>query len=217
MRISVITGGPLDDFAGFIAKDSDLIYACDSGFEFALRNNLKVDYLVGDFDSIDPELLSLAKQRNIPIERHPVEKDQSDTELVLDIIARDHPDAQVNLICPTAGRIDHVLANLDCLLKMKKAGISITASDGITDIIPMTGKDSISIEGINDPASIAISIIPRTECIGVTTTGLYYSMDNMTIRPGGSFTISNKLIEDHDSFSVSSASGDILVIITPAV
>lgn len=217
MRISVITGGPIDDFAAVIARDSDMIYACDSGYEFALRHNLKTDLLVGDFDSLDPELLALAKQRNVPIGQYPVEKDQSDTEIVLDIIAKDHPDAEVILICPTAGRIDHVLANLDCLLKMKKAGISITASDGITDIIPMTGKDHICIEGINEPSDMAVSIIPRTECTGVTTTGLYYMMDDQTIRPGGSFTLSNKLKDGCSSFSVSSNSGDILVIITPAV
>lgn len=217
MRISVITGGPIDDFASYIVRGSDLVYACDSGYEFALRNDIKVDRLVGDFDSLDPELLALAKHRNVPIEQYPVEKDQSDTELVLDIIAREYPDATVDLICPASGRLDHVLANLDCLLKMKKAGVSITASDGITDIIPMTGKDSINVEGINTENDIAISIMPRTECTGVTTKGLYYKMEDQTIRPGGSLTLSNKLIEGCDSFSVSSSSGDILVIITPAV
>ena len=48
---SIISGGDfssLDDI-----EKSDFIIACDKGYEYAIRSNIKPDLTVGDFDSCD--------------------------------------------------------------------------------------------------------------------------------------------------------------------
>ena len=56
MKALIISGGTIEEefAAEYIRKQKfDYVIAADRGLEFCDRQNLKVDHIVGDFDSID--------------------------------------------------------------------------------------------------------------------------------------------------------------------
>lgn len=213
MHIAVITGGPIFDEAAILLEDCDLIYCADSGADYAIRNGYKPDKVFGDFDSIEPETRVILDKLSIPMEVYPVEKDETDTEIILNSISKED---EIFLICSLTGRIDHVTANMQLLINKRKEGYRITATDGVTDLIPMSGKDSISL-GLEYSENIAVSLIPmdfETECTGVTSEGLYYELNSINIKSGKTLSFSNKLKAGADSFSIKMESGNLLVCIT---
>ena len=208
----VITGGPIFPEAAVLIAPEDRVICADSGVDYALLNNIRVDEVFGDLDSISATGKEYIKVKDIPLNQYPCEKDMTDTELA---IRSTDKESDVLLICSLQGRPDHVLTNILLVSRLRSEGRSIICSDGRTDIIPLFGKDHISINGIIDPKTKAISLIPITDKVdGVTTEGLYYPLNNATIVRGSSYTNSNEISDNSGSFSVSVDKGELLVVIT---
>jgi len=215
MRIAVITGGPVYPEASFIARAADCVYCADSGIDYCMANGIKPDLFFGDCDSASEEGLHYLEKSGIPQKLFSTDKDKTDTELALDSCPEG---ASIDLICSLEGRIDHVLANLGLLFRYKEAGFDITATDGVTDIIPVSGGSSITLQGVNGDG-LAVSLIPFAgrEVTGVTTEGLSYKLDDAVIYPTSSLTVSNKVAPGSDAIKVSIKEGRLLVVLTKAV
>ncbi len=213
MRTLVIAGGPnINSCIASIAASCDKVLCADSGADFAVINGINIDCVIGDMDSISRETSDYLDIKNIPIEVYPPEKDMTDTELVLRSVDKN---GEIILACSLTGRIDHVMANMNLILKLHEEGYDITATDGITDVIPMCGKETVSLKGIDNPESAVVSLIlNKGDVKGVTTEGLYYQLDKADLSFGSSFTVSNKLMPNNDSFSVTVEEGSLLVVIT---
>ncbi len=86
-RCLIVTGGKLDlSFAGLFLKHERFqkIIAVDAGLEAAKALDLEPDMIVGDFDTVKPEILEYYRQReHIVWDTHEPEKDETDTELAL--------------------------------------------------------------------------------------------------------------------------------------
>ena len=215
MRIAVITGGPIYPEASFIARSADSVYCADSGIDYCLANGIKPDMFFGDCDSISEEGLHYLGKSDIPQKLFSSDKDKTDTELALD----ECPDgSSIDLICSLEGRIDHVLANLGLLFRYKEAGYDITATDGVTDVIPVIGGNSVALQGVSG-GDIAVSLIPfaGSKVTGVTTEGLMYKLTDAEIYPTSSLTVSNKVDPGSDAIKVSIKEGRLLLVLTKAV
>jgi len=221
MRYIVVTGGPLpEEAAEYIkrmsAEEDSVTIACDSGADILARHDIVPDMLVGDMDSISDEALGFMESHGVFTERYPVEKDWTDTEIAMGKADGD----EIVLICPVAGRIDHVTANLQLAMKYRKDGGKITVTDGKTLCCPLSGEDSvdISLTGFDKP--VEVSLIPwnfDSEVTGVTTKGLYYPLENASLTAGTSFSFSNCPVDGADRIGVSIKSGMLLVTVTEAV
>ncbi len=85
----VLTGGdPVAAGLGADLPPADLVVAADSGLHLAAGLGLHVDRIVGDLDSVDPDLVEAAIAAGAVVERHPAEKDATDLELAIDTAAR---------------------------------------------------------------------------------------------------------------------------------
>ena len=86
-RCLIITGGKLDlSFAGsFLGQETfDKIIAVDAGLEAVKALGLEPDMIVGDFDTVKPEVLAYYRRmEHIVWDTHQPEKDETDTELAL--------------------------------------------------------------------------------------------------------------------------------------
>lgn len=214
-RTVVITGGPIFDEAASLILPEDKVICADSGVDYAINNNIRIDEVFGDLDSISSEGKEYLNVKNIPVNVYPVEKDATDTEIAL---RSTDPKAELLLICPLEGRPDHVLTNIDLIALLREEGRNIMCTDGHTDIIPLSGEDYICLNDIIDASTKTVSLIPVTsEVNGVTTKGLYYSLNDATLNRGSSLSTSNELDKDSSSFSVEIKSGTLLVIITVRV
>ena len=87
MKVLIITGGNIDDdFAfSFLKKNKyDEVIAVDGGLAFADRAGMDITHLVGDFDTIDSEILEKYIHReDICVHQFIPEKDYTDTDIAV--------------------------------------------------------------------------------------------------------------------------------------
>lgn len=217
MRKSVvISGGPsiYDDAAVIISDfEPEVIYCADSGADFALNHNIRPTRVFGDMDSVSAEGRVLIEKLNIPITVYPVEKDKSDTEICLRELSDED---EILLVCSMSGRVDHLWTNLNLISKLHSEGYSVTATDGVTDVIPMRDGETVSLGGIIGASKLSISLIPLTpEVKGVTISGVKYPLNDATLIFGDSYSHGNSLADGSDSFSVTVGEGLLSIVITP--
>jgi len=115
MRYLIVSGGmATDQFVSDTIKKGgfDVVMAADSGMDFLYRTGILPDIIVGDFDSVDSQVLDHFRQHeHIEICALNPEKDDTDTEhAIREAIRRGADD--VTIIGGTGTRIDHVLGNI---------------------------------------------------------------------------------------------------------
>ena len=218
MRSVIVTGGPLkDEAAGLIRKltgsEDSFLIACDGGCDFLARYDIVPDIVVGDMDSISDEGLEFIEKHDVFIERYPVEKDWTDTEIALNKTEG----SDVFLIAPVSGRIDHVIANMQLVLKLRGEGRQITMTDSITYCYPLCGDDSVEIDVSSFDEPIAVSLIPwdfGSVVKGVTTKGLYYPLEDHDLVAGPSFSFSNHPVSKNAPISITIRDGRLFAVVT---
>lgn len=218
-HIVIFTGGehPLPSvFKKSIEKRGvpDLVIAADSGFDTALLCECVPNVVIGDMDSISSEEM-LYNFPNILIERYPVEKDKTDTEMALEYAYKMKAD-YITLFGGDGGRLDHSLAIIKLfateyfpnawLCKMQKViCLENKGNNAYTDFL-LTDflKDS----------TISFYYVPETGEPHIESDGLFWSINNLLWKEGA-MSLSNKLTSDCLSgkkpFSVRVFSGRFLV------
>ena len=214
MHYYVITGGPLPNEAAGIIGDGEVI-AADAGIDFCLTHGIKPSLAVGDFDSVSASGLEKIRQSGVPLKTYPVEKDMTDTEIALTLIPED---CEITVICPQSGRLDHTIANIQLAAKYHAQGRKITLDDGITRIQFISGNETIDIDLSRWGDESSVSLVPlETKVTGVSTEGLYYSLNNGTLEFGSTFSFSNKPGKGALKARISIVQGLLAVIVSKAI
>jgi thiamine pyrophosphokinase len=183
--------------------DSDTYVICvDKGAETALEYGIRIDLVVGDFDSISKE----AYKRIIDVAiEYPKEKDFTDTELAV-VEAMRRNKVHIKIANATGSRVDHMLSNFLLLYKYKDQDIRILGNDYEAFLIQ---KKLI----IDNSEGKTFSLVPMSETIeGLSLEGFKYPLDNRNVKMGDSLCISN-IITDQAAI-VQFAKGSALIIIT---
>lgn len=122
----IISGGSINDtFALGMLKEMkpDCIIGVDSGLNFLYRNQVMPTHIVGDFDSVSPEVIAYYKtQTDIPIREFNPVKDATDTEIALHM-AIELGVQKLWVLGATGTRLDHVLSNIHVLKIPYDAGV----------------------------------------------------------------------------------------------
>ena len=86
-RTVIVSGGILEkEFVLPIlqSEETEFIIGVDKGLQFLYENEIKPDYIVGDFDSVPREIVEYYRtEENVPIREFNPVKDASDTEIAL--------------------------------------------------------------------------------------------------------------------------------------
>jgi thiamine pyrophosphokinase len=207
VKCIIIGNGEIKDYPQHISyiDEGDCIICADGGGRHALAMGLEPDYLMGDFDSLDPNLFERLKGLANPPEllKFPADKDKSDSELAVDFALSLKPDSII-IMGGTGSRLDHTLANITMLAKLPDVNIHVV-------------NDNNDLYLTNDRAVIKgkpgdeVSILPLTPVVkGVTTKGLKWPLVNKTIEMGSSLGVSNVLLEDEAEFTLTE--GKLLVL-----
>ncbi|EKQ53997.1 MULTISPECIES: thiamine diphosphokinase [unclassified Clostridium] len=130
MNVAIISGGipPSETLLRNYLKEVDSIIAADKGIECLYEYNIMPDLLLGDFDSVNSELLDIIKSKVKEVLQFPPEKDYTDTEIAI-IEAIKRGAKKIYLFGALGSRIDHALGNIGLLLTAKKKGVSIEIID----------------------------------------------------------------------------------------
>lgn len=186
---------------------ADLIIAADKGALTASQYGCTPAAIVGDFDSLTIPADEL-KRMGSELVQVSVEKDETDTELALQIAIERGADT-ITLLGGLGGeRFDHTMANI--LLLAGFENISIRIVDGPSTCWLLRGPGSTCIQG--QPGDL-LSLLPLTaDATGVRTQGLYYPLKGETLRFGKPRGVSNVLTGEQAQVSL--AGGMLLIIYT---
>lgn len=163
-----------------------VIICADGGTVYALSLGLKPDVVIGDFDSLNKKRLEKLKKENVQIKTYATEKDETDSELVLQYaIKQGFTDLVIFGWMGT--RLDHVFANLTLFAEQKRdIQITIVEPEQTLYIV----KSSISLSGRKGEY---VSLIPlKGDVDGISTKGLKWKLHSETLYFGKTRGISNE-------------------------
>lgn len=192
MRVVVVASGDLDEDDVSWLDGADLLVAADGGAAALARHDRRPGLLVGDLDSVEPALVERMATAGTRVERHPSDKDASDTELAV-AAAVSAGATEIILLGATAGdRLDHELANLLLLTEPALAALDVRAIHGATTIRVLHGGGVLGLVG---SAGDLVTLLPiGGDASGMTTDGLRWPLDGASLRMGRSRGLSNEVL-----------------------
>lgn len=186
---------------------ADVVIAVDGGLGLAAELGWRVDLVVGDMDSVDPELLESARRGGARIVAHPRDKDATDLELALDEARSGGVDRAV-VIAADGGRMDHLLGSALVLGSPRWASIEIDAWLGGARLVPVH-----RVRRVEGRPGQLVSILPvGGHAGGVRTTGLRWPLRGETLLAGHGRGISNELLDAVAHISIDDGA---LVVVLP--
>ena len=194
--VVLVNGAPmpaslLDDVADAIDA-ATLSVAADGGLSHADRAGRGVDVVIGDLDSVEPDMLERARASGSEVIAHPTDKDATDLDLALELVALRWDGtgpARVLVVGGHGGRTDHLLGNLLLIASERHRELRITMWSGV-EVVTIVRDAAQLMRHSGTVVSLLAANGPAT---GVTTSGLRFPLDDATLEPGASIGLSNEL------------------------
>ncbi|HSA83952.1 MAG TPA: thiamine diphosphokinase, partial [Patescibacteria group bacterium] len=186
-------------------KKNDYIICADGGTRYALALGITPDIILGDFDSLAPELQETLQGKKIEWIAYNKEKDETDSELALKhVIEKGYKD--IFLFGVFGSRIDHMLTNFFALDLLAKNNVDVTVIEGNKEMKVIT-KHTI----FHGKKGDLLSLIPlKSTAKKVVTKNLYYPLKNDDLLFGYSRGLSN--VFTTNTAEVSLTDGSLLAI-----
>lgn len=188
---------------GLHPQSGDFVIAADGGLRALEKANIRPDLLIGDLDSLGAYPLP----EGVPLEKHPVEKDDTDTGIAL---AQGFSMGFRNfrLYGCGGGRIDHLMANFQSMSRWSKAGASIRLVDANYDAYVITDS-AILLPKREKGTTVSVFSL---DCIakGVTLKGLKYPLSHHTLTNDYPLGVSNQHLDEPAEITVET--GTLLII-----
>ena len=197
MDTLLLCGGPSEEVfcLNIIEKlQPDCIIGIDRGLDFCYRNQIHPDYILGDFDSIDKEILDYYEnQSEIPVKRYKPEKDATDTRIGLEL-AINLGSSRVFLLGATGGRLDHYMGNLQSLTAARREGVEAWILDSRN---ALTVLDKPAVISRKEQFGTYISFFSMSDQVeGLTLTGFKYPLHEYTMTNFDGIGVSNEIQEE---------------------
>lgn len=192
-----------------LLRADDTIIAADGGAAHALALGITPHLLIGDLDSVPPEILARLQAAGCTVQRHPVAKDETDLELALNV-ALENGSSHVLLLGGWGGRLDQSLANLFLLASECYRTLHMSLVDG--QQTAWIVRDQIVVRG--QPGDMVSVIALSPEVTGLSyDAGLRWRLHDFTLPFGSSRGISNEMTANRAAIRLKT--GVLLVIHQP--
>lgn len=207
MKAVIISGGtpPSEELLKTELEENCVLICADSGANCLYHYNITPNYLIGDFDSISREGLEFFSRKHCIIEKYPIEKDYTDTELAMLKALNLKADKIVFLGC-TGTRLDHTFGNLGLLLKCLYNNVEAFIKDNNNTItmvnhgLSLNGRkgDKFSLFAYDEPV------------IDLDIDGSKYNLNKYFLKIGDGLTISNEF--SNTEVKINFKSGNLIII-----
>ena len=196
VKTLIISGGNVEKNCFnqiYLSNKFDYVIASDRGLEVLDKYNVKPNYIIGDFDSINKRILDkYINNKDIAIKNLNPEKDYTDTHMAIKL-AIELKSTDITILGAIGNRIDHTISNIHVLKETIDKAIESRIKDRRNEIQLINKK---TILRINKNYKY-ISLIPlTTKASGVTLKGFKYPLSNATLEIGHSIGVSNEQIEE---------------------
>lgn len=198
MNTLIISGGNIEvDLALEILKRPFAhVIGVDGGLEFCYEQGIVPDHMVGDFDTLDPKILSWYKEhKEIDIREFDPVKDATDTQIAVEL-ALSLKSTHITILGGTGTRLDHVLGNIETLYLAHRQNVPCQILDSHNRIQLIEGRHCIRKD---EQYGTYVSLIPLTTDVeGVTLRGMKYPLwdHHFTALGSGSLGVSNEIVEE---------------------
>jgi thiamine pyrophosphokinase len=201
LRAVIFANGDLEypQAAREVIRKNDLIVAADGGTHHCLALGLTPHVIIGDFDSLEEEILTRLEKQGVEIIRHPAQKDHNDLELALRLVLERGFDEAL-VMAALGSRWDQTLANVLLPATTSLESLHIHMVDGPQEIVLLRAGDQLQIEG---ETGDTLSLIPLGgDALGITTQGLEYPLNGGALKFGSSRGISNVMLSHEASIKL---------------
>lgn len=197
MKTVLVCGGCIEeDFAGKALEQikPDCIIGIDRGLNFCYKHGIVPHYILGDFDSIDREILEYyEKQDQIPVKRYKPEKDATDTRIGLELALK-LKSSEIFILGATGGRLDHYMGNLQSLIVPLKENSRAWILDSQNAITVLDKRTEIHKKDMFGKYISFFSMGDKVE--GLTLTGFKYPLKDYTMTNFDGIGVSNEILEE---------------------
>lgn len=182
--------------------EDDFLIAVDGGLSYCGVLGEEPDLIIGDFDSLtekEREALELLEKR-VPDRVIRLKPEKDDTDMLCALKwALERGYREFRIYGATGGRIDHTLANIQCLLYLKNHGATGYLMDGNSMVLVLKNETVHFQENLEGYLSL-FSLGERAE--GVTIRGMKYPLEGYTVSNDYPIGISNEFIGEKAEVSV---------------
>ncbi len=193
MSTLIVTGGSVDiEFlrSTIECEPFDRIIAVDHGAEALDALEMLPDTIVGDLDSVAPEIIQKYCFLGAKLIKYDTQKDKTDTHLALEE-ALEEERSSITIIGAIGTRLDHMLANFQIMMLALEYGVSCYILNKKNKVF-LINKTAVFTREHYD----FVSLIPMTEVVrGVHTEGLKYPLTAYDLKQGMSIGVSNEWVD----------------------
>lgn len=192
-RVALIANGEIQDleWTAFQLRHFPFLVAVDGGLNHCRHMQLQPDLLVGDLDSVAPEILGF--YACVPTLRFPSLKDETDLELAIEALIQKNV-REIAVFGGLGKRMDHTLSNL-CLMYRHPQQVRMEA-EGETlfflhkaQVIPTFPGQVISLIPFQGPATGICSKGLKWELVDYTLDPRHVSQSNVSEGSGVELTL----------------------------
>ena len=158
-----------------LIKNSDIVIACDGAINRCIEQQINVDYLIGDMDSITQETLEQVKFSSIEIVEMPEQINNDLTKAIL-FSQRLKPKA-IDIIGVDGGNSDHQFCNYLSLIECN-SNAKIHLDDCTVSAVSQSQIEYFSIE-----IGTLFSVFSIGTSLGVNLTGAKWELENSKLTP----------------------------------
>lgn len=195
----LVSGGAFCKIPAELRK-AETVIACDRGWQYAEKLGVVPNLIVGDFDS------SSLPETNIPVERVPTRKDDTDTMLAAKR-AMELGYTDIAICCAFGGRLDHTFANIQTAAYLVAHGAQVHLVGTDTDAFVF----SEGVRHISRREGWSLSVFALSDrCEGLTIHGTKYECEDVTLTNAFPLGVSN--VWEADEAEISVRSGILMVM-----
>lgn len=212
MKRCVIIGAGDLTVSEIPVKEEDYVIAADGGYMYCRVLGIEPDLILGDFDSIGEkeaeELAAIQKTDPDRIVVLPALKDETDMLAAIHA-GLDEGCQEFHLYAGQGGRLEHTIANIQCLIYLKECGAVGYMMDG-NGMILVAENETVSFRAGTEGYLSLFSMGDRAE--GVTIRNMKYELKEATVTNSFPIGISNEFIGEPASITVEN--GTLAIILT---
>ena len=188
-------------YSNLIEKQKGDIYCADGGANIAYQLNLIPKEIYGDLDSIKDEVKDFYAKKNVKFIKFNVEKDYTDSELVLNEIEKKYD--KIYAIATLGGSVDHELTNINLLNRYSNL-IFVSQKEKMFKI-----EKSYNFSNMKNKKVSFIIFSDKVK--DLTLKGFKYDVENLDLTKGETRCVSN-IIEKTEA-RVTLKSGALLCVV----
>ena len=205
MRTLIVLGGdaPKKELLRTCAEEVDLTIAADRGLEAFDAAGVEPNLLIGDMDSIEPDILAKYEGK-LEERRLNCIKDDTDGVDALDVALKRGATEFNQETGLAAVLLDHAIANVMLLIRAHRQGAKARILSEDAEIWRVDGESVL--RGMKGET---ISLLPLGEAEGVSIEGCFYPISDYTLTSDYPIGVSNVITADEARVSV--RKGDLIL------